>query len=184
MTGLAFFYCHYKDSRTHDPLVVLGALVKQLAIQDPRCLAELEVFYKRHCPEPGATPIFTAEAFCSLLKSFSAYFDDVMIIIDALDECGSDRSYVIELLTSLNTSEKSNIKTLFTSRLETDIEIQLQGYEKVSIAATSSDLKLYVAAEIEDRSRKKAPRTRDPDLKKEIMDQLIGGAEGMCKLLG
>ena len=84
-------------------------------------------------------------------------------------------------MASLNASEKSNIKTLFTSRLETDIEIHLQNYEKISIAATSSDLKLYVAAEIESRSRKKALRIRDPELKKEIMDRLIEGAEGMCK---
>lgn len=105
-----------------------------------------------------------------------------MIIIDALDECGKNRSHVVELLASLNMNEKSNIKTLFTSRLETDIEIHLHEYEKISIAATSSDLKLYVAAEIENRSRKKALRTRDPDLKKEIMDRLIDGAEGMCKL--
>jgi hypothetical protein len=65
--------------------------------------------------------------------------------------------------------------------LETDIEIHLQEYEKISIAATSSDLKLYVAAEIESRSRKKALRTRDPGLKEEIMERLILGAEGMCK---
>jgi hypothetical protein len=103
-----------------------------------------------------------------------------MIIIDALDECGNDRSKVVELLASLNT-DNFNIKTLFTSRLETDIELYLESYEKISIAATSSDLKLYVASEIESRSRKKLLRTRDPDLKKEIMDRLVEGAEGMFR---
>jgi len=103
-----------------------------------------------------------------------------MIIVDALDECGNDRSKVVELLASLN-ANGFNIKTLFTSRLETDIEFHLDTYEKISIAATSSDLKLYVASEIETRSRKMSLRTRDPDLKKEIMDRLVDGAEGMFR---
>lgn len=115
-----------------------------------------------------------------LIQSLSQFFDEVMIIIDALDECGNDRSKVVELLAILN-ADGFNIKTLFTSRLETDIEVHLQSYEKISIAATSSDLKLYVASEIESRSRKRLLRTRDPDLKKEIMDRLVEGAEGMFR---
>jgi hypothetical protein len=86
----------------------------------------------------------------------------------------------VELLASLN-ADGFNIKTLFTSRLETDIELHLGSYEKISIAATNSDLKLYVASEIESRSRKKLLRTRDPDLKREIMDRLVEGAEGMFR---
>jgi hypothetical protein len=115
-----------------------------------------------------------------LIQSLSTFYDEVMIIIDALDECGNDRSRVVELLAILN-ADGFNIKTLFTSRLETDIEVQLQSYEKISIAATSSDLKLYVASEIESRSRKKLLRTRNPDLNKEIMDRLVEGAEGMFR---
>jgi len=86
----------------------------------------------------------------------------------------------VELLASLS-ADGFNIKTLFTSRLETDIELHLGSYEKISIAATNSDLKLYVASEIESRSRKKLLRTRDPDLKREIMDRLVEGAEGMFR---
>jgi predicted LPLAT superfamily acyltransferase len=86
----------------------------------------------------------------------------------------------VELLASLSTGNQTKIKTLFTSRLETDIEVHLGSYEKVSIAATSSDLRLYVASEIENRTRKKVLRMRNPELKKEIMDRLIDGAQGMC----
>ena len=180
--GIAYFYCDYKDPKTHDPLIILGSLVRQLAIQDSRSLGALEKFYIHHFEESGATTghSMTPEDLCSLIQSSSGFFDEVMIIIDALDECGSDRSKVMELLASLN-GDGFNIKTLFTSRLETDIELHLGDYEKISIAATSSDLKLYVASEIESRSRKKTLRTRDPELKKEIMDRLVDGAEGMCE---
>jgi hypothetical protein len=135
-----------------------------------------------HYPESGSTigPSVTPEDLCLLIQSLSTFFDEVMIIIDALDECGSDRSKIVELLASINI-DGYNIKTLFTSRLETDIELHLRDYEKISIAATSSDLKLYVASEIERRSRKKSLRTRDPELKTEIMDRLVEGAEGMFR---
>ncbi|PMD27144.1 hypothetical protein NA56DRAFT_697312 [Hyaloscypha hepaticicola] len=180
--GLAYFYCDYKDPKTHDPMVILGALVRQLALQNPRCLGAVEKFYSNHYRESGPTtgPSVAPEDFCLLIQSLSTFFDEVMIIIDALDECGNDRSKVVELLAILN-ADGFNIKTLFTSRLETDIEVHLQYYEKISIAATSSDLKLYVASEIESRSRKRLLRTRDPDLKKEIMDRLVDGAEGMFR---
>ena len=142
----------------------------------------MEKFYSNHYRESGSTtgPSVTPEDFCLLIQSLSTFFDEVMIIIDALDECGNDRSRVVELLAILN-AEGFNIKTLFTSRLETDIEVHLESYEKISIAATSSDLKLYVASEIESRSRKRLLRTRNPDLKKEIMDRLVEGAEGMFR---
>ena len=127
----------------------------------------MEKFYSNHYRESGSTtgPSVAPEDFCLLIQSLSTFFDEVMIIIDALDECGNGRSRVVELLAILN-ADGFNIKTLFTSRLETDIEINLESYEKISIAATSSDLKLYVASEIESRSRKRLLRTRDPDLKK------------------
>ncbi|KAH8748378.1 hypothetical protein BGZ57DRAFT_720244, partial [Hyaloscypha finlandica] len=180
--GIAYFYCDYKDLKTHDPFIILGALVRQLAIQNPRCLGTLDKFYALHYRESRSTtgPSVTPEDLCSLIQSLSTFFDEVMVIIDALDECGTDRSKVVELLASLNT-DGFNIKTLFTSRLETDIEFHLDSYEKISIAATSSDLRLYVASEIESRSRKKLLRTRDPDLKGEIMDRLVEGAEGMFR---
>jgi hypothetical protein len=122
-------------------LIIIGALVRQLAIQDARCLGKLEKFYTSYYPESGPTsgPSVTPEDLCLLTQSLSTLFDEVMVIIDALDECGGDRSKVVELLASLNAAE-FNIRTLFTSRLETDIEPYLSDYEKISIAATSSDL--------------------------------------------
>jgi hypothetical protein len=180
--GIAYFYCDYKDLKTHDPFIILGALVRQLAIQNPRCLGTLDKFYALHYRESRSTtgPSVAPEDLCLLIQSLSTFFDEVMVIIDALDECGTDRSKVVELLASLN-ADGFNIRTLFTSRLETDIEFHLDSYEKISITVTSSDLRLYVASEIESRSRKKLLRTRDPDLKGEIMDRLVEGAEGMFR---
>jgi hypothetical protein len=148
-------------------------------MQSEPALESVETFYKNHNPKGKPVTPPTAAELCTLLKSITTCFENALIIVDALDECVQDRYHVVELLRSLNISGDSNIKTLFTSRREVDIEDHLSEYEQVSIAARSSDLKLYVASEIEQRIRRKQLRLRDPKLKEHIMERLIGGAEGM-----
>jgi hypothetical protein len=101
-----------------------------------------------------------------------------MIVVDGLDEITHDRAGVTRDLSSLN-SEGGKIKTLFASRPEVDIGYELGSFVQVSIAAMSSDLRLYVASEIERRTREKRLRIRDPTLKDHIMKTLIEGADGM-----
>lgn len=133
---IAYFYCAYKNAKTHDSLLILGALARQLAVQNPRCLSTMEQFCAiDYSAEGSATTglLITLEDLHDLIQSLSAFFDEVMIIIDALDECGNDRSKVVELLSGLNV-HGFNVKILFTSRLETDIEVHLESYRKISIA--------------------------------------------------
>jgi hypothetical protein len=101
-----------------------------------------------------------------------------MIVVDGLDEITHDRAGVTRDLSSLN-SEGGKIKTLFASRPEVDIGYELGNFVRVSIAAMSSDLRLYVASEIERRTRDKRLRIRDSTLKDHIMITLVEGADGM-----
>ena len=184
--GIAYFFCDYKDSATQDVVNILGALVRQFAIQDEQSFEILENYYQRHLPQkahalvPTGSPTPpTAEELHGLIQVMTKSFDNALIIVDALDECTGDRSTVMELLESLNKPGANNIKTLFTSRDEYDIRARLADYVSVSIAARSSDLRLYVASEFELRMRNKKLRVRDPTLKEEIMTRLVEGAEGM-----
>ena len=52
----------------------------------------------------------------------------------------------------------------------------------MSIAAKSDDLKLYVDAEIEKRTRKKLLNIKTTSLKEYIRKRLVEGAEGMYVL--
>jgi hypothetical protein len=98
--------------------------------------------------------------------------------MDGLDEITRNRFDTVHLLRRIQ-QEPRKIRMLFASRRETDIEQCLDGYEQVSIIARSSDLELYVASEIETRTRKKQLNIKDPDLKEKIMKRLIHGADGM-----
>lgn len=178
--AVAFFYCDYKDSGTQEPHLVLGSLIQQIAKQDEQCFEKVQRFCDQRNPEYKDDFGYDTQELRDLFLNVASSFDCTTLIIDGLDECGSKAAEVTELLASLNVMEgDANIKTLFMSRDEVDIREHLEDYSKVAIAARSSDLKLYVAAEIDIRVRKHKLRIRDPSLKAYIMEKLVDGAKGM-----
>jgi hypothetical protein len=178
-SALAFFYCDYKDAQTHDPLTILEALARQLIMQNEACFAELQEFYWAHLTtDHSSRVVLTSADFCKLIAKVSTHFATTMIVVDGLDEITENRSRVTKTLHSLNSTDGS-IKTLFSSRLEVDIGHELETFKQVSIAAKSSDLRLYIASELERRMKEKRLRIRDPSLKEHIMKRLEEGAEGM-----
>lgn len=174
---MAFFYCDYKDPQTHDPIAIFGELAKQLAVQNEPCLQELEHFYIAHLGKDGLERSTTPAELCDLIQLLAAHFDESMIIVDGLDEISSGRSDVTRLLSEL--SNTRGIKLILSSRPEVDIKRHLALFTPISIAACSADLQLYVASEIEKRISNGRLTIGDPSLKEEIMQTLVGGAEGM-----
>lgn len=126
----------------------------------------------------GSVRGHTPEELCDLIRKVSKHFQTTMIVADGLDEITNNRADVTRLLRSLNT-ESGKIKTLFASRPEIDIGYELEDFAQVPIAAMSSDLRLYVASEIEKRTRERKLRIRDPSLKDHILKTLVDGADGM-----
>ena len=181
-TAIAFVYCDYKDSATQDLSNILGSLVQQFAKQDEESFAKLRDFCETHNPEHQLNLTYDSEALWSLLRAVTLTFDCAMIVVDGLDECGTNAPMVIDSLTALNDGEDTTIKTIFLSRDEIEIRERLENFAKVSIAARSSDLRLYVGAEIDLRTRKKRLRIRDQSLKEHILERLVEGAEGMYVL--
>jgi len=151
---LAYFYCDYKDSRTHDPLNILGALARQIILHNEDCFEDLENFYKTHLSRDSVLREATPKGICELIRTVSARFKTVMIIVDGLDEISMKRAEITKCLCSLNTPT-CTIKTIFASRLEVDIRDELEEYTDISIAARSTDLRLYVASEIERRTKER-----------------------------
>ena len=178
--AVAFFYCDYKNSATQIPRNILGSLGHQLALQDEQSFDKLRAFYEKNNPADGPSLSFSMEALRDLLIDMASNFDNVMIIVDALDECETQTRLVARLLSGVSDDgEAGSIKTLFLSRDDQNIRETLEGYELVSIAARSSDLRLFVAAEIDIRTRNKDLRIKDGSLKVDILERLVEGADGM-----
>ena len=180
-TAAAYFYCDYKDPATQEPHKILGSLVQQLAKQDEKSFVKVQKFYDIHGQGRKSPVAYEPQQLCSLIREIVADYDCTMIAVDGLDECGANAYLVTELLSSLNVQEEEDIdgKLIFLSRDEVDIRRCLEGWPSISIAAQSSDLKLYVGAEIETRTRKKFLNIKTAELKNHIMERLVDGAEGM-----
>ena len=76
-------------------------------------------------------------------------------------------------------TDNSNIKIALLSRDEFEIKFHMTDFMHLSIKARSSDLRLYVSSEIEERTRKRRLRIRSSQLKDEILEQLVNRADGM-----
>lgn len=181
--GVAFYYCDYKNATSQEPTNILGSLVRQLALQEALVLAKVKDFYNFHHPagRPPSHP--TEQDLGVLLQDISNSFPEVTIILDGLDECGSspgiERSELIRILSTLHDGHAGSIRIAIASRQERDIEKCFDEFTKVSIAAMSLDLELYVACEVERRTKTEKLRIRDSALKGEIIQVLINGADGM-----
>ena len=178
--AVAYFYCDYKDPATQEPYKILSCLAQQIAKQDEQSFAKMHEFYRTHSRGRKHSIEYDPQELCNLVIEMSSDYECTMIVIDGLDECGSNAGFASELLASLK-SEAGNadIKTLFLSRDEIDIRESLKDYPSVSIAARSSDLRLYVDAEIETRTRKRKLIIKTPGLKEHVRDKLVEGAQGM-----
>jgi hypothetical protein len=117
------------------------------------------------------------------IHQMTSTFEDVSIIVDALDECDKNTTKVVASLVGLGSDMNSNTRTLFLSRSEHEIRQLLQGhYRHIEVAAASEDLRLYVASEIESRTKKvgrEQLRVRSHELKQHIMETLVTRADGM-----
>ncbi|KAF7890788.1 uncharacterized protein EAF01_010597 [Botrytis porri] len=176
--GTAMFYCDYKDTQTHDPRTILGSLARQLILQHEHAFTQLEAFCEKHHMTENTQGSATTDDFCEFIVELSRNFTTTSIVVDGLDEMAEDRAEVTRLLESLDRPSET-IKTLLASRNEVDIRIVLEDYPRVSIAAKSGDLRLYVHSEIEKRTKVGKLRIKDHNLKDHIVKVLTEGADGM-----
>jgi hypothetical protein len=108
-------------------------------------------------------------------------FSVTSLIIDGLDECGDTIGEILDHWLDLCTSSSGFVRTIILSRDIDAIKRRLTEakFSSLSIAAESSDINLYVAAEIETRCRREQLLFEDQGLKGVIMDKLVEKPQGM-----
>ena len=143
-TALVFFYCDYKDDRTHEPDNIINSLVAQLVMYHEAALEKLLDFYNEFQKPGHAAPNREQPSMVELFRNMSLDFHKVLIVIDGIDECGRKVGAATIEMDSLNKDDASRISTLFLSRHEHEIQHVLHAYHHIPIAARSEDLSLYV----------------------------------------
>ncbi|KAF2100719.1 ankyrin [Rhizodiscina lignyota] len=181
--AVAFFYCDYKKQETQDPQHIFGSLVKQLAIQSQDAFELLSQYHAKIHHNGSASGRLNVEHLVDLIRHMTGHFKTTSIIVDGLDECGDNIHDVLDQWTNLFQGPAGALRTAIFSRDEFSIRKALcdQHYTTLSIAAQSTDIKLYAGTEIERRCRRGTLELDDPSLKGYIMDKLVEKAQGMFR---
>ena len=121
--AVAFFFFTFNDDRKQDASAMLRSLVSQLSTQLGNNHTQLSKLHERN---RNARP--PDEDFLSCLRELLEPFQDVFLIIDALDESPrvKRRGPVLKTLNRLRAWGKHKLHLLVTSRDEVDIRTELQ----------------------------------------------------------
>jgi hypothetical protein len=181
--AVAYFYCDYKDIDKQNPVNILSSLAVQLGRLNEKAFEILQGLFRDCHPTDRPSVAPELPVLTNTLVKMLGCFEDVSILVDGLDECGDHVSTVVELVSGLASASDSNTRVLLLSRDLPEIRGLLeQDYIHIEIAAKSEDLKLYVAAEIEQRQKKYGRgrlKIKNPELKTHIMTLLVEEAAGM-----
>lgn len=158
-----------------------GTLASQIGRQNQEAFEILEEYYQKLHPENKMATKPKSQDLLMVLKKIASAFDDVRLVVDALDECGESTRAVAKFLQELASCETQNVSLVLLSRNETDIRDLFAPpfSQHIEVAAHTEDVEQYVRIEIENRTREKKLRIRNPDLRDEIVRHLVEKADGM-----
>ncbi|KAH8202104.1 hypothetical protein TruAng_003682 [Truncatella angustata] len=147
---VSYFFCQATDTRLNNATAVLRGLLYMLAIQDHFCAKNLYEEWR----VAGRQLFEDVNAWNALTRIFTAMMQSgrlnkTIFVIDALDECTTDRAKLIELI--IRESQNGQSKFLVSSRNWPEIEEDLAGTtRKVRISlelnaeSISTAVKVYI----------------------------------------
>jgi NACHT domain len=179
--AVAYFYCDYRDSAKQNVAKILGSLIAQISRQSDQAFDILHDHYENFTNGGKKDSDPDIDDLIPLIHLLIATFSQTSIIIDGLDECEDNTADVLDSWLRVVKECQESLRTIVLSREEQVIRRRLteENFHAVAIKALTRDLRLYVASEIENRCRTGKLYLDDPDLKADIMDQLVEKAQGM-----
>lgn len=179
--AVAYFYFDFSDALKQSHNKLIRSLIKQLSLQLHYTSDALESLFTACTSGTGQPP--TIEALRSTLSHIIEEFDQVYIVLDALDEC-TEREVLLESINEFLSWDHSELHLLVTSREENDIANEMDNFitpdQKVNIHKRfiEADIRAYIYARLQtDRHLKKWQR--DAKVQLTIATSLTEKAEGM-----
>ncbi|KAF5005773.1 hypothetical protein FDECE_7802 [Fusarium decemcellulare] len=180
--GVAFFFCDYKDSQTHEAMNILQTMASQLARQNHEAYMILEAYYKEIQPNEGLSSGPSLWELNDIIHQMVASFEKVYMVVDGIDECGETAREVARALADIVEEQESTVSLTILSRDELPIREALQdAFVSIEIEAQKDDIRLYVATEMESRVQTGQLRLRNMALKDEILRALVNDNGGMFR---
>lgn len=126
---LSYFFCQATETGLRSATAVLRGLIYSLVIQQPSLLSHVREKYDR----AGKQLFEDRNAWTALSKIFKSILDDpslkdVVLLIDALDECTEGLLSLLHLIREI--SSTSYAKWIVSSRNWPSIEVELQNFKQ------------------------------------------------------
>jgi hypothetical protein len=124
--AISYFFCQATDSRINSAIAVLRGLLYLLVSQQPSLVSHVRKKYDH----AGKTMFENANAWVAVTGIFAEVLRDLSLdttyfIVDALDECVTDRLKLLEFVAK-QSSASPRVKWIISSRNWPDIEKQVE----------------------------------------------------------
>lgn len=178
--GIAFFYFSFQsEAVAQTPVSLLSILIKQLCRRKTVLPEPLEALHQE-CLRNDRKPKLAE--LQDQFKAIVGTFDEVFLVIDALDECKKEvRQQLLPYISGLFDQCPGKLKTFVTSRLESDIEraFTSANFSMIKVEATKveEDIAAYIRYELMHRNDEECKI--DLALREEITDVLVSQSGGM-----
>ncbi|KKO98547.1 hypothetical protein THAR02_09342 [Trichoderma harzianum] len=170
---VAYLYLSYRDNHKIEEL--LGCILKQLVEDDDSFIKEEIVPLWKQSRVRGNESISLralSDLLCKCVQQSPVY-----IVVDALDECASDKR--ITLMRHLQQPGSDNLSIFVTSRRLDVFDIISKDFEKVVIEAHPDDLDLFIEHEFTTDPRLISLAESDPTLQDEVKTRVKEDCDGM-----
>jgi hypothetical protein len=174
--GVAFFYCDYKQTPT--AFSILSSIARQLAEKG----ASLELLAKLYKEHNNGNRQLSFEKLQTILVAIYGAYDQVYLLVDALDECPLAEERAL-FLDTIKGKPQPSVRIMITSRPNfEDINSALVGNPQIDIIARDVDIKLYLRHRIKGNPAFLKRIAKD-DLEEQIINEITTRASGMYVLL-
>ena len=173
-TGVAYVYCVYNGAH-HTACNLLGSLLQHLASQSVAVLEFIRSCHDHHASH-GTRPDLNEIA--SLLRTQVERFDEVFIVIDALDECPDLNQTRKNLLAKVRCL-LPKARLMITSRHTPSIEKMFKHDTHLEIRAQNQDVREFIKSQLEQRDELVDLLEDHEDVQSSIIATILEKTNGM-----
>jgi hypothetical protein len=177
---VAYFFCQSDRPELNNAVSVLRGLIYLLVEQREQLMQHVQKQYEILGGKMFEGLYALREILSNILNDRS--LPPIYLLVDALDECTSDLSALLRIITDDGLAQRSRVKWLVTSRNVPAIEKYLQPDSagvKVSLEISANHVSKAVASFVDFKVKRLAATQKyDRSIRAEVQQQLYDKAEG------
>ena len=174
---MVYYYCSGKEGQSTNSEAVLRSLIAQLAWSPDGSQVASSVT-ALHENKNRKQDQFSPE----LLADLAAPYEQITIILDALDEC-QDYSKLLFLLKNAYHNSSGKFKFVFASRLNVNLLSDFPSWAKLELDAkkdlTSEDMEAYIRTQVMNPEGRRLLDGNNSDMEEKLVETLTFRAQGM-----